>query len=158
MRYVNEGRFEAIIKPLLAKDSLKGRDLSLVQKIAEQYQSSNQPAKRREFLEKLVAADPKNRDLAFNLAQLYDRPQDLPKKIALLQPLLEADTNKPDYRRVFAETLIDLGRTEEALASLTAWVKEKPGEQRWLLLVPDASPGRPRPRIPRVAGPSGRRC
>jgi hypothetical protein len=34
--YVNNGRFQALVKELVAKESLKGRDLSLAQKIAEQ--------------------------------------------------------------------------------------------------------------------------
>jgi tetratricopeptide (TPR) repeat protein len=133
-RYINEGRFESVVKPLLTKESLKGRDLSLVQKIVEQYQYANQSAKRRSFLEKLVAADPKNRDLAFGLAQLYVRAEDLPNRLTLIQTLVEADPNKADYRRALVETLIELGRAEEALTSLAAWVKEKSGEQRWILL------------------------
>lgn len=133
-RYVNDGRFEPIIKSLLAKESLKGRDLALVQRIAEQYQYSNQPTKRRDFLEKIVAADPQNRDLTFSLAQLYNRAEELPKRLAVLKPLAEADPAKLEYRRAVTECLIELGRAEEGLNALAAWAQEKPGEQRWTLL------------------------
>ncbi len=68
------------------------------------------------------------------MAQLYTVAADLPKKLTLLQPLVDADPARSDYRQAWAETMIELGRAPEALEVIARWVAEKPGEQRWTLL------------------------
>src|SRR5439155_21812674 len=87
--YINKQQFTSIIDEVLKKDSFKGRDLDLVKIIAQQYQQGSQSAKRRDFLEKVCAADPKNLELAFQLAELYDVSVDGEKKLTVNQRLVE---------------------------------------------------------------------
>src|SRR6185295_1611478 len=84
--YIQQHRFESIVDELLQKGSFKGRDLDLLKRIASEYQSS-EPTKRREFLEKIVAADPKNKELSFQLAAIYDANTEGEKKLAILKRL-----------------------------------------------------------------------
>ncbi|PYT03657.1 MAG: hypothetical protein DMF60_17675 [Acidobacteria bacterium] len=131
--YIQNQRFSSVIEELLQKGSFKGRDLDLLKQIAQQYQS-NEPAKRREFLEKVCAADPKNKELAYQLASLYNADEEADKKLAILKRLSEEEPNSTPYREAYTSALIANGQADEALKSLADWAAARPVEARYNLL------------------------
>jgi tetratricopeptide (TPR) repeat protein len=134
-QYVQHGRFGSIIDELLKQESFKGRDLELLKLIAQQMGQSAQETKRREFLEKVCAADPKNRELAMQLAEAYaGKPEFAEQRLAILKRLAEEDPNNTQYRTTYTQALINAGRAEEALEALAKWAAEKPVEGRYTLL------------------------
>jgi tetratricopeptide (TPR) repeat protein len=132
--YVGNQRFKGIVDEVLQKPQLKGRDLDLVRKLSDKLQSSGKSADRRALLEKLVAGDPKNHALAFQLANLYDNDTESEKKIALLKKLVKANGNNLQHRDALTAAMIAAGRGDEALTSFTAWVNQKPSEARYAAL------------------------
>ena len=131
--YIQNQRFSSVIEEVLQKGSFKGRDLDLLKQIAQQYQQ-NDAAKRRPFLEKVCAADPKNKELAFQLANLYTSDEDTPKKLAILKRLSDEEPNSAQYRESYTTALIANGQAEEALKSLADWAAARPVEARYTLL------------------------
>lgn len=129
--YVKHKRFIAVVDDVMKKESFKGRDLDLVKEMARQLSGGGEGGERRAFLEKVVAADPKNRELAMQLAETYTEPGDLDKRIAILKRLVTEDANSTTYRNAYTRTLIDNGRADEALEELGKWVAAKPVEARY---------------------------
>ncbi|MEO5803973.1 MAG: tetratricopeptide repeat protein, partial [Verrucomicrobiota bacterium] len=132
--YIKDNRYKSLVEEVLQKGSFKGRDLDLMKKISEQYQSSGDSGMRQTFLEKLCAADPINRELASQLAAQYNNTTELPKKLAVLKKLATDEPNNAKYRESYAAALISGGQSEEALKDLTAWAAAKPLEARYSLL------------------------
>ena len=133
-RYIRDRRFESIPNEILQKNSFKGRDLDLFKMIVQPYQNASQTTQRRSFLEKISAADPANRELAFQLAGLYDDGADGEKKAAILQRLVEQEPNNFQYRQSYGEALMAIGRSDEALKAAAEWAADKPVEARYSLL------------------------
>lgn len=133
-QYAQNNRFKSIVDEVLKKDSFKGRDLDLLRRVNEAYRNNNLPAKQQVFLEKLVTADPRNRELAFELAQRYNSADELPLKLALLKRLTEEDTSNPQYRESYADALVLNGQADEAIGNLAKWASEKPLEARYSML------------------------
>ncbi|PYJ08401.1 MAG: hypothetical protein DME25_01645 [Verrucomicrobia bacterium] len=132
--YVKEKRFQPILDDILQKGSFKGRDLDLLKAILQQQQNGGQAATRRGFLEKVCVADPKNHELAFRLAGLYDNATEGEKKLAILKRLVEEQPNSLQYRESCAAALVNNGRTDEGLDLLAKWAAEKPLEARYAAL------------------------
>jgi predicted Zn-dependent protease len=126
-QHIQGNRFASIIDEILKKESFKGRDLELFKTILQRYQWQNQNSRRQEFLEKVCAADPKNRELNFQLAELYDVRKDGARKVAILDRLVGDEPANPQYREAQANCLIELGRADEAIERTKKWVEEK----RW---------------------------
>jgi lipopolysaccharide biosynthesis regulator YciM len=60
----------------------------LLRELTRQYREKNDLAKRKEVLEKVVSNDPKNRELSFDLADLYFSERDYEKSAEILQRLV----------------------------------------------------------------------
>ena len=133
--YVKFGHYKGIVDDILKKASFKGRDLDLLKAIAKEYKGGEEGGKRRQFLERLIAADPKNRDLALELADVYSaNPADTEKRLTILKGLVERDPNSTTIRTTYTAALIKAERADEALAELEKWAAAKPVESRYVLL------------------------
>ncbi len=131
--YIERNRFESVINELLQKNSFKGRDLALLKRIANEYRE-NEPAKRRQFLEKVCAADPKNKDLSYQLALLYDADTEMEKKLATLKRLAADDVNRAQFHEAYSDALMANGQCDEAIKVIADWTAARPIPARYQLL------------------------
>ncbi len=129
--YSRHGRFAPLVEAVLKKESFKGRDLELLKAIASELQGTTEGGERRAFVERLVAADPKNRELAWQLAEIYNNPADSAKRMEIVKRLLDEDPNSSTYRNAYTKALMDSGRVDEALAGYEQWANAKPSESRF---------------------------
>ncbi|MEP6663025.1 MAG: tetratricopeptide repeat protein, partial [Verrucomicrobiota bacterium] len=132
--YIKDNHYQSLVDEVMQKGAFKGRDLDLMKRIGDQYQSSGDNGARDTFLEKLHKADPSNRDLTYQLASKYNTTTDLPKKLALFQKLATEEPNTAKYREGYTAALIYDGHAEEALKELAVWTAAKPLEARYSLL------------------------
>lgn len=133
-KFIQSNRYGSLIDEILAKDAIKGRDLDLLKSILQQYQWRSQPERRQAFLERICRADPKNRDLQYELATSYDLETQGEQRLAILERLVAEDPNNLNYQEQRARCLIALGRVGEAIETFQKWAQEKPLEARWLAL------------------------
>src|SRR6185503_5931719 len=129
--YARNGHFTAVVEGVLKKESFKGRDLELLKAIAKELQGTSEGGERRAFVERLVAADPKNRELAWQLAEIYDNPGDASRRMQIIKRLLDEDPNSSTYRNAYTKALMDSGKMDEALAGYVQWANAKPSESRF---------------------------
>ncbi len=133
--YIQGNRFTWVFDEILAKEAIKGRDLELIRSVGQQLDWNNQRERKLLFLERVIAADPKNRELAFDLCRAYgNEAPNLARKLGLLEKLVAEDPANAAYRESWAAAMIASGRTSEVLEALERWAAERPHESRYLML------------------------
>ncbi len=113
-------RFEEAIK--LWEDALGGlanfdviyRNLGLAY-----WQQKEDPVRATEFFEKALTLHPNNQDLYIHLDYLYQQQGQDEKRATLLNKIRALDPIREDLRKRSLAILVDLGRYEEALRTLT---------------------------------------